>query len=98
VNKPAEAREQEIKERLIKTSRMYAMCQKAEVEDPTTVSALALAAFEEMPLRQALLFVRSNQANVEDLAWAYANSGTPEEFEARLQERIAKMKQTSGQR
>ncbi len=74
------------KELLIKTARMYAMSQKAEVENPLDVAGLALAAFEEMPLRQALVFVRSNEQNLEDLAWAFKNSNSAEEFEQRLKE------------
>ena len=77
---------QEYKELLIKTARMYAMSQKAEVENPLDVTGLALAAFEDMPLRQALVFVRSNEQNLEDLAWAFRNSNTAEEFEQRLKE------------
>jgi hypothetical protein len=77
---------QEYKELLIKTARMYAMSQKAEVENPLDVAGLALAAFEDMPLRQALVFVRSNEQNLEDLAWAFKNSNSAEEFEQRLKE------------
>ena len=39
----------ESKEQLVKTSRMYAMCQLAEVENPLDVTGLALAAFQDMP-------------------------------------------------
>ncbi len=74
------------KELLIKTARMYAMSQKAEVENPLDVAGIALAAFEDMPLRQALVFVRSNEQNLEDLAWAFKNSNSAEEFEQRLKE------------
>jgi|SRR5215203_2942238 hypothetical protein len=74
------------KELLIKTARMYAMCQKAEVQNAQDVTGLALAAFEDMPLKQALVFVRSNEQNMEDLAWAFRNSGSAEEFEQRLKE------------
>ncbi len=74
------------KELLIKTARMYAMSQKAEVENPLDVTGLALAAFEDMPLKQALVFVRSNEQNLEDLAWALRNSNSAEEFEQRLKE------------
>ena len=77
---------QEYKELLIKTARMYAMSQKAEVENPLDVAGLALAAFEDMPLRQALVFVRSNEQNLEDLAWAFRNSNSAEDFEQRLKE------------
>ena len=77
---------QEYKELLIKTARMYTMSQKAEVENPLDVTGLALAAFEDMPLRQALIFVRSNEQNLEDLAWAFRNSNSAEEFERRLKE------------
>ncbi len=77
---------QAYKELLIKTARMYAMSQKAEVENPLDVTGLALAAFEDMPLKQALVFVRSNEQNLEDLAWAFRNSNSPEEFEQRLKE------------
>jgi len=81
-----EARPDEFKEQLVKTARMYAMCQKAEVENPLDVTGLALAAFQDMPLKQALVFVRSNEQNVKDLAWAFKNSGSAEEFEQRLKE------------
>jgi hypothetical protein len=74
------------KELLIKTARMYTMCQKAEVHNAWDVTGLALAAFEDMPLKQALVFVRSNEQNIEDLAWAFRNSGSAEEFEQRLKE------------
>jgi hypothetical protein len=77
---------QEYKELLIKTARMYAMSQKAEVQSPLDVTGLALAAFEGMPLKQALVFVRSNEQNLEDLAWAFRNSNSAEEFEQRLKE------------
>lgn len=74
------------KKRLVKTARMYAMCQKAEVAEPFDVVGLAVAAFEDMPLKQALVFVRSNQQNIEDLAWAFGNSNSAEEFEQRVKE------------
>ncbi|HWS80830.1 MAG TPA: hypothetical protein VN178_07375 [Rubrobacter sp.] len=79
-------RERELKERLIKAARMYAMCEKAGVPEPMDVSGLAVAAFEDLPLREALVFVRTNEQNVRDLAWAFANSGSAEEFEQRLGE------------
>ena len=81
-----EARVDEFKEQLVKAARMYAMCQKAEVENPLDVTGLALAAFQEIPLRQALVFVRSNEQNLEDLAWAFRHSNSAEEFEQRLKE------------
>jgi hypothetical protein len=74
------------KELLIKAARMYAMSQKAEVANPLDVTGLAVAAFEDMPLSQALVFVRSNEQNLEDLAWAFKNSSSAEEFEQRLKE------------
>jgi hypothetical protein len=77
---------QEQKELLIKTARMYAMCEKAGVDNPWDVTGLALAAFEDMPLRQALVFVRSNEQNLSDLAWAFKNSNSAEEFEQRLKQ------------
>src|ERR671911_2026510 len=77
---------QEYKELLIKTARMHAMCQKAEVQNLWEVTGLALAAFQDMPLKQALVFVRSNEQNIEDLAWAFKSSGSAEEFEQRLKE------------
>lgn len=76
----------ELKEQLVKAARMYAMCQKAGVAEPMDVTGLAVAAFEDMPLRQAMVFVRSNERNVKDLAWAFSNSRSPEEFEQRLKE------------
>jgi hypothetical protein len=81
-----EANLREFKEQLVKTARMYAMCQNAAVENPLDVTGLALAAFEDMPLRQALVFIRSNEQNLQDLAWAFKNSNSAEEFERRLKE------------
>ena len=78
--------ERELKERLIKAARMYAMCEKAGVPEPMDVSGLAVAAFEDLPLREALVFVRTNEQNVRDLAWAFANSRSADEFEQRLGE------------
>ena len=80
------ARLDEVKQRLIKTARMYAMCQKAEVPEPLDVAALAMAAFEDMPMREAVMFIRSNDRNIKDLAWAFKNSNSPEEFEQKLKE------------
>lgn len=79
-------RVREFKERLVKTARMYAMCQKAEVTEPLDVTALAVAAFEDMPLNEALAFVRSNERNIEDVAWALRNSNSAEEFEQKIKE------------
>ena len=79
-------RVREFKERLVKASRMYAMCQKAGVADPLDVTALAVAAFEDMPLKQAIMLVRTNEQNVKDLAWAFKNSGSAQEFEQRVKE------------
>ena len=76
-----EARLDEVKKRLIKTARMYAMCQKAEVPEPLDVAALAVAAFEDLPMKQSVVFVQSNEQNIKDLAWAFKNSNSPEEFE-----------------
>ena len=76
----------ELKEQLIKAARMYAMCEKAGVSEPMDVTGLAVAAFEDLPLRKALVLVRSNEQNVKDLAWAFANSGSAAEFERRLGE------------
>ena len=76
----------EYKERLVKTARMYAMSQKAGVPEPLDVAGLALAAFEDMPLKEALVFVQKEQQNIEDLAWALKNSNSPEEFERRVKE------------
>ena len=81
-----EARLYEQKKLLIKTARMYAMCQKAEVAEPMDVAALAVAAFEDLSMKQAIMFVRSNEQNIKDLAWAFKNSNSPEEFEQRVKE------------
>lgn len=62
------------------------MCEKAEVPEPMDVVGLAMAAFEDMPLKQALLLVRSNEQNVKDLAWAFQNSSSAEEFERRVKD------------
>ena len=77
---------EEQKRQLVKAARMYAMCQKAEVAEPLEITGLAVAAFEDMPLKQALVFLRSNEQNVKDLAWAFRNSNTAEEFEQRVKE------------
>ena len=61
----------EVKGQLVKAARMYAMCRKAGVPEPMDVTGLAVAAFEDMPLKQALVFVRTNEQNLEDLAWAF---------------------------
>jgi hypothetical protein len=82
----AGAGEREIKARLVKAARMYAMCEKAGVAEPADVTGLAVAAFEDLPLREAMVFVRTNEQNVRDLAWAFANSASAEEFEQRLAE------------
>ncbi len=76
----------EFKEQLLKVARMYAMCQKAGVAEPLDVVALAVAAFEDMPLKQAIVLVRSNEQNVKDLAWAFSNSSSAQEFEQRVKE------------
>jgi hypothetical protein len=85
-NAGANGGEREIKARLVKAARMYAMCEKAEVAEPMDVTGLAVAAFEDLPLREALVFVRTNEQNVMDLAWAFVNSNSAEEFEQRLGE------------
>ena len=79
-------RAREFKEQLVKAARMYAMCQKAGVAEPLDVTGMAVAAFEDMTLKQALVFLRSNQQNIEDLAWAFKNSNSAEEFEQRVKE------------
>ena len=79
-------RVRELKEQLVKAARMYAMCQKAGVAEPLDVTALAIAAFEDMPLKQAIMLVRSNERNIEDLAWAFKNSGSAQEFEQKVKE------------
>lgn len=78
--------QQEYKRRLVKAARMYAMCQKAEVPEPMDVVGLAVAAFDDMPLNKSMVFVRSNEQNIEDLAWAFRNSNSAEEFEQRVKE------------
>lgn len=84
--KSRESLAQEHKRWLVKAARMYAMCQKAGVAEPMDVTGLAVAAFEDMPLKQALVFVRTNEQNIEDLAWAFKNSSSAEEFEQRVKE------------
>jgi predicted ATPase len=84
--KSEKARLDEVKKQLLKTSRMYAMCRKAEVAEPLDVAALALAAFEDMNMKQAVVFVQSNEQNIKDLAWAFENSNSSEEFEQKLKE------------
>ena len=76
----------EQKAQLVKAARMYAMCQKAEVPEPMDVTGLAVAAFEDMQLKQAMLFVRTNEQNIKDLAWAFGNSNSAQEFEQRLKQ------------
>jgi len=48
---------------------------------------LAVAAFEDMPLKQALVFLTSKRQDIEGLAWAFKNPNSAEEFEQRLKER-----------
>lgn len=81
-----ETRVRKFKEQLVKAARMYAMCKKAGVAEPMDVTGMAVAAFEDIPLREALVFVRTNEQNIKDLAWAFENSGSAEQFEQRLQE------------
>lgn len=78
--------QREYKRRLVKAARMYAMCQKAEVADPLDVVGLAVAAFEDMALNKSMVFIRSNEQNIEDLAWAFRNSNSAEEFEQKVKE------------
>ena len=80
------ARLRELKEQLVKAARMYAMCRKADVPEPMDVTGLAVAAFEDMQLREAMVFVRTNEQNIKDLAWAFGNSNSAEEFEQRVKE------------
>ena len=77
---------QEQKRQLVKAARMLAMCQKAGIPDPLDVTGLAVAAFEDMQLRQAMLFVRTNEQNIKDLAWALGNSNSTQEFEKRVKQ------------
>ena len=74
------------KRRLVKAARMYAMCQKAEVAEPLDVVGLAVAAFEDITLTKSMVFVRGNEQNIEDLAWAFKNANSAEEFEQRVKE------------
>jgi hypothetical protein len=87
-----QAQEERHKEWLVKSARMYAMCQNAGTQDPLLPVSLALAAFEEVPLKEATAFIRTNRPNLEDMAWALTHSGSPKEFEEKLQERLAAMK------
>lgn len=91
------AQERREKERLVKSGRMYAMCQKAGIAEPLLPVSLALAAFDEVPLEEAASFVHSNRPNLEDLAWAFSHSNSPEEFEEKFRQRVAEMKQRSSQ-
>jgi hypothetical protein len=84
--KSEKASSDELKRRLIKAARMYAMCQKAGVAEPLDVTALAVAAFEDLPLKHAIVFIRSNEQNVKDLSWAFSNSRSAQEFEQRVKE------------
>ncbi len=81
-----EAMTQEQKRQLVKAARMLAMCQKAGVPEPLDVTGLAVAAFEDMQLREAMIFVRMNEQNINDLAWALGNSNSAAEFEQRVKE------------
>lgn len=91
------AREERDKRWLVKSARMYAMCQKAGMSDPLLPVSLSLAAFEEVPLKEATAFVKTNRPNLEDMAWALSNSESQDEFEEKLQERLARMKPRRGQ-
>ncbi len=77
---------QDQKRQLVKAARMLAMCQKASIPEPLDITGFAVAAFEDMELRQAMLFVRTNEQNIKDLAWALGNSSSAEEFERRVKE------------
>ncbi|HLL39057.1 MAG TPA: hypothetical protein VK357_05240 [Rubrobacteraceae bacterium] len=50
-----------------------------------------MAAFEDMPLKQALVFLTFKRQDIEGLAeglaWAFKNPNSAEEFEQRLKER-----------
>ena len=81
-----EAMMQEQKRQLVKAARMMAMCEKAGIPEPLDVTGLAVAAFEDMQLKQAMLFVRTNERNIRDLAWALGNSNSAREFEQRVKE------------
>ena len=81
-----EAMMEEQKKQLVKAARMLAMCEKAGVPEPMDVTGLAVAAFEDMQLREAMLFVRMNEQNIKDLAWAFGNSSSAQEFEQRVKE------------
>jgi hypothetical protein len=81
-----EAEMQVQKRQLVKAARMLAMCQKAGVPEALDVTGLAVAAFEDMQLKEAMLFVRTNEQNIRDLAWALSNSSSAEEFEKRVKE------------
>lgn len=72
-----EARLRQHKARLVKAGRMYAMCRKAQLENPLQLVAVALAAFEELSLKEALAFIRVERENLEDLAWAFTHSESP---------------------
>lgn len=78
--------QKEYKRRLVKAARMYAMCQKAEVAEPLDVVGLAVAAFEDITLTKSMVFIRGNEQNIEDLAWAFKNANSAEEFEQRVKE------------
>ena len=76
----------EQKRQLVKAARMYAMCDKAGLPEPMDITGLAVAAFEDMQLKQAMVFVQTNEQNIKDLAWAFGNSNSAEEFEKRVKE------------
>lgn len=76
----------EFKRRLVKAARMYAMSQKAEIQAPLDVVGIAVAAFEDMTLNESMTFVRSNEQTLENLAWAFKNSNSTEEFEQKVRE------------
>ena len=50
--------QKEFKRQLVKAARMYAMCVKAEGAAPIDVARIAMAAFADRPLKQALVLVR----------------------------------------
>ena len=81
-----EAPVEDQKKQLVKAARMLAMCRKAGVPEPLDVTGLAVAAFEDLQLREAMLFVRMNEQNIKDLAWALGNSNSAEEFEQKVKE------------
>ncbi|MBA2443203.1 MAG: hypothetical protein H0V53_12485, partial [Rubrobacter sp.] len=70
----------------LKAGRMYHLCRESEIEEPWNIVALAVCSFEQMHTKDGWEFVLSNRVDIENIAWVFENSSSPEEFKERLVE------------